>query len=90
MRTTVIFAPIGSVSTGGSLIEGPGNANVLIAVILWVGAAAGCGGGELGDGVPGGLAEAAGAAVGGALPGARQPGDDGGAAAADDQGEPGG
>ena len=36
------------------------------------------------------LAEAAGAAVGRVLPGARQPGDDGGAAAADDQGEPGG
>ena len=38
----------------------------------------------------GGLAEAAGAAVGGVLPGAGQPGDDRGAAAADDQGEPGG
>ena len=46
--------------------------------------------------VPGGLvghgsgAEVAGAAVGGVLPGARQAGDDRGAAAADDQGEPGG
>ena len=46
--------------------------------------------GKLGDGVPWGLAEAAGAAVGGVLPGAGQPGDDRGAAAADDQGEPGG
>ena len=40
--------------------------------------------------LPGGLAEAAGAAVGGVFPGPRQPGDDRGAAAADDQGEPGG
>ena len=30
-------APSGSVSTGGSLIDGPGNAKVLSAVILWVG-----------------------------------------------------
>jgi hypothetical protein len=51
----------------------------------------------VGDGVGAGLggfggelAEAAGAAVGGVLPGAGQPGDDRGAAAADDQGEPGG
>ena len=34
--------------------------------------------------------QAAGAAVGGVAPGAGQPGDDRGAAAADDQGEPGG
>src|SRR5436190_19269129 len=34
--------------------------------------------------------QASGAAVGGVLPGAGQAGDDGGAAAADDQGEPGG
>ena len=34
-------APIGSVSIGGSLIEGPGNANVRSAVTLCVGAAAG-------------------------------------------------
>jgi hypothetical protein len=31
--------PITSVSDGGSLIEGPGNANVLIALTRWVGAA---------------------------------------------------
>ena len=37
-----------------------------------------------------GVAEAAGAAVGGVLPGLRQPGDDRGAVAADDQGERGG
>src|SRR4029078_1230542 len=42
---------------------------------------AGCGGGGV---------LAAGAAVGGVAPGAGQPGDDRGAAAADDQGEPGG
>ena len=40
-RTTVTLAPIDSVSTGGSLIEGPGNANVRSAVTLCVGAAAG-------------------------------------------------
>jgi len=40
--------------------------------------------------VPAPAPEAAGAAVGRVLPGAGQPGDDGGAAAADDQGEPGG
>ena len=34
-------APIGSVSTGGSLIDGPGNANVRSAVTLCVGAAPG-------------------------------------------------
>src|SRR5436853_1174712 len=38
----------------------------------------------------GGLGQVAGAAVGGVAPGAGQPGDDRGAAAADDQGEPGG
>ena len=35
------LAPIDSVSTGGSLIDGPGNANVRNAVTLCVGAAAG-------------------------------------------------
>src|SRR6266487_7097168 len=46
--------------------------------------------GAVGRRLGGELAEAAGAAVGGVLPGAGQACDDGGAAAADDQGEPGG
>ena len=40
-RITVTIAPITSVSAGGSLIEGPGKANVLIAVTLCVGSPAG-------------------------------------------------
>ena len=40
-RATVSVVPISSVSTGGSLIDGPGNAKVRIAVILWVGDADG-------------------------------------------------
>ena len=40
-RVTVSNESITSVSNGGSLIEGPGNANVRIAVILCVGFAAG-------------------------------------------------
>ena len=38
---TVSIAPISSVSTGGNLIDGPGNANVRIAVTLCVGVAPG-------------------------------------------------
>ena len=40
-RATATSAPIGSVSIGGSLIDGPGNANVRSAVTLCVGAAKG-------------------------------------------------
>ena len=40
-RSTVSTVPITSVSTGGSLIEGPGKAKVLTAVTLCVGAGAG-------------------------------------------------
>ena len=40
-KKTVSFAPSGNVSTGGSFIDGPGNAKVLSAVTLCVGTARG-------------------------------------------------
>ena len=70
---------------GGAVAGNPLGGHVIREVRLWLPV----GRRELG-GVPRGLAEAASASVGGPVPGAGQPGDDGCAAAADDQREPGG
>ena len=81
--------PVMVISSTGTEVSSPGSP-LGGHVVGEVGLVLVVGGGELGDGVPWGQAEAAGAAVGGVAPGAGQAGDDGGVAAADDQREPGG